>query len=293
MALEQRLKDADDDDARLARNRKRIAFDRLPARLAATAPERWLLKGGVALELRLQDRARATKDVDLEWHIDEETLLDALIDATDHDAGDFFTFEVERAGPPPEQLGGAHRFKVSASLAGRPFEQRFALDVAPRNEVDEEAVQLTMPDLLGFAGIEPVTVAAIPLERHIAEKLHAYTQIYPGGRSSTRVKDLVDLALLADLATVDASALHAAIDATFDQRALHPLPEQLPLPPDVWRVPFGELARAVGIPTDLAAGHADAAALLDPILTGEVVSGTWSPGDRRWSHAIPAAAQSR
>lgn len=99
--------------------------------------------------------------------------------------------------------------------------------------------------------------------------------------------------MLADLATPDASALHAAIDATFYQRALHPLPAQLPLPPDAWRVPFGELAQAVGIPTDLAAGHADAAALLDPILAAEVVSGTWSPDDRRWSHATPAAAQSR
>jgi hypothetical protein len=293
MALEQRMRDADGDDAHLARARKRIAFDRLLARLAATAPEQWLLKGGVALELRLQDRARATKDVDLEWHIDDEALLDALIEATEHDAGDFFTFEVERAGPPPERLGGSHRFKVSASLAGRPFEQRFALDVAPRNELDKEAVQLTMPDLLAFAGIEPVTVAAIPLERHIAEKLHAYTQTYAGGRRSTRVKDLVDLALLANLATLGASALHAAIDATFDQRALHPLPARLPLPPDAWRVPFGELAQAVGISTDLAAGHADAAALLDPILTAQVVSGTWSPNDRRWSHTTPAAASNR
>lgn len=38
-ALEQRLKhDAAGDGARLARNRKRVAFDRLLARLAATAP---------------------------------------------------------------------------------------------------------------------------------------------------------------------------------------------------------------------------------------------------------------
>lgn len=288
MAIEQRLKDAAaGDGARLARDRKRIAFDRLLARLAATAPDRWLLKGGVALELRLQDRARATKDVDLEWRTDDEELLDALIDATEHDSGDFFAFEVERTGPPPERLGGTHRFRVSASLAGRPFEQRLALDVAPRNELDDRSVQLTMPGRLAFAGVDPVTLAVIPLERHIAEKIHAYTQTYADGRTSTRVKDLVDLALLAELATLDAGALHAALGATFDQRAVHPLPTQLPPPPESWRVPFRELAQAVGIPTELAAGHADAAALLDPILGGEVAAGAWDPRDRRWSVRAP------
>ncbi|MGH3499323.1 MAG: nucleotidyl transferase AbiEii/AbiGii toxin family protein [Nocardioidaceae bacterium] len=64
-ALEQRLKTlAAGDGARLSRERKRVVFDRLFARLAATAPDRWLLKGGVALDLRLPDRARATRDVD-------------------------------------------------------------------------------------------------------------------------------------------------------------------------------------------------------------------------------------
>jgi hypothetical protein len=64
-ALEQRLKTrAGGQEARLVRDRKRVAFDRLLARLAATAPDRWLLKGGFALDLRLAERARTTKDVD-------------------------------------------------------------------------------------------------------------------------------------------------------------------------------------------------------------------------------------
>ena len=68
-ALKQRLKTlAGEDRARLARNRnrKRVAFDRLLARLATIAPDSWLLKGGFALDLRLAERARATKDVDPE-----------------------------------------------------------------------------------------------------------------------------------------------------------------------------------------------------------------------------------
>lgn len=77
-ALEQRLKhDAAGDGARLARNRnrKRVAFDRLLARLAATAPDRWLLKGGYALDLRLRGSARTTQDVDLDWREVEQRHL--------------------------------------------------------------------------------------------------------------------------------------------------------------------------------------------------------------------------
>lgn len=284
MALEQRLKDmASGDGARLARDRKRVAFDRLLARLVATAPERWLLKGGFALELRLRDRARATADVDLEWHTDGEELLDALIDAAEHDAGDFFSFAIERTGPPPERLGGAQRFRVSAALAGRPFEQRFLLDIAPLAKEDGDTVQLTTPDLLAFAGIEPVQIAAIPLERHLAEKLHAYTHTFDDGRENTRVKDLVDIALIAELEQLDAATLHTAIGHTYVQRAIQPVPDQLPPAPASWQIPFRELAHATGIPADLTAGHTTAAALLDPILTTHIASGTWDPSEQRWT----------
>lgn len=283
MALEQRLKDtAEDDGARLARDRKRIAFDRLLARLAATGPDRWLLKGGFALELRLHDRARATKDVDLEWQTDGEELLDALIDAAEHDAGDYFTFQVERTGPPPDRLGGSHRFRVSASLAGRPFEQYFLLDIAHREGGDRKVARLTTPSLLAFAGIEPVTIAAIPLERHLAEKLHAYTRTFAVGRENTRVKDLVDLALIAELEQLDAASLREAIDHAFRSRAMQIVPDRLPSPPPAWTVPYHALAQATGIPTDLTAGHAAAAALLDPILAAHVTEGTWEPEERCW-----------
>jgi len=128
-ALQQRLKDrADGDGALLVRNRKRVAFDRLLVRLLAVAQEQWVLKGGFALDLRLAARARSTKDVDIEWRTEETELLDVLLDAANYDAGDFFELAIERAGVPEDRLGGSHRFRVSASLAGRSFES-FLLDV--------------------------------------------------------------------------------------------------------------------------------------------------------------------
>jgi len=42
-----------------------VAFDRFLARLGKGEPEAWIAKGGFALQLRLGDRARTTKDIDL------------------------------------------------------------------------------------------------------------------------------------------------------------------------------------------------------------------------------------
>lgn len=179
--------------ARVARDRKLVAFDRFLARLTAVAPDRWLLKGGFALELRLSDRARATKDIGLAWRDDHDDVLDVLLDAADHDAGDFFAFTVDRAGTPDDRRGGSRRFRISAALAGRTFDS-FVLDVGVGAKPFQEAERLTTPDLLAFAELEPVAVLAVPLETQIAEKLHAYTRTYPGARISTRVKDLVEIA---------------------------------------------------------------------------------------------------
>ena len=281
-ALEQRLKDrADGDGARLARDRKRVAFDRLLTRLLSVANGQWLLKGGFALDLRLTARARSTKDVDIEWRAGEEELLDALLDAASHDAGDFFSFAIERAGAPEDRLGGSHRFRVSASLAGRPFET-FLLDVGFRADNEPRAETLCTEDLLGFAGIEPVEVDAVALELQIAEKLHAYTRTYEDGRTSTRPKDLIDLALIAELSHLDAAILRREIDTIFALRDTHSAPKAVPSPPAEWATPFRRLANEVGVPGELAAGHRDAAALLDPILKGEIATGRWDRTRQRW-----------
>jgi Nucleotidyl transferase AbiEii toxin, Type IV TA system len=94
MALEQRLRDRAADGASLARDRKRVAFDRLLARLVVVAEGRWVLKGGFALDLRFDARARSTKDVDIEWRAPEGEMTDALLDAAAEETGDFFAFTI-------------------------------------------------------------------------------------------------------------------------------------------------------------------------------------------------------
>lgn len=137
-ALENRLKErAGRDEARIARLRKQVAFDRLLARLAEVAPGSWALKGGFALELRLADRARTTMDVELAWSGADSDLLDTLIDAATRDPGDFFSLAIERTADLSDRLGGAHRFRVAASLAGRLFWMEAGAHLVGDSEADD------------------------------------------------------------------------------------------------------------------------------------------------------------
>jgi hypothetical protein len=182
----------------LVRLRKEVVFDRLLARLVAVAPDRWILKGALALDYRFGDRARTTRDVDLVVTGDEASATADLLAAQAADLGDFFSFAIQRTGALERLVDGAAvRYHVVAELAGRTFDE-FVLDVGFDPPAGIEPDRLQGPALLAFAGIEPVVVRALPLEFVVAEKVHAYSRAC-GDRTvaSTRVKDLVDLVLIA------------------------------------------------------------------------------------------------
>jgi predicted nucleotidyltransferase component of viral defense system len=282
-ALEQRLKnEADASGVALMRLRKRVPFERFLARLAASEPSGWVLKGAFALELRLGLRTRTTKDIDLGRADDEEAATEHLNAAAGFDLGDFFDFEVRRT-PALDDAVGFHavRYTVRADLAGRRFEQ-FPVDVAFSESPPIQAEPLVGANSLEFADVAGLQLPVVSLEQHVAEKLHAYTGTFGRDeRESTRVKDLVDLVLISESAEIDAKRLCHVLATTFEQRARQPLPDAIPPPPSSWAKPYAVLAREVGVAVDIEAGHAAAARLLDPVLRLEA-GGHWDPHARRW-----------
>ncbi len=250
----------------VVRLRKLVTVDRLLARLCVAAPDRWILKGALAIEFRTSARGRATKDLDLARDDDPQAALTDLIRAQRVDLEDHFVFAVERTRlEDPEQAGAVVRFRDRAELAGRPFET-VLVDIAfsdPRLWTPE---YIRGPDLLGFAGIEPVEAPVLRLEQHLAEKIHAYTREYAGGRRSSRVKDLADILLLKAFARLDSARLRRALSETFAARRTHRVPESLPRPPATWRPAYRSLATEVGIEKDLNAAFREAAAFVNPAL---------------------------
>jgi hypothetical protein len=97
-ALEARLRQAATGDQDLARRRRTVAFDRFLARLAFRQGDAWILKGGAALEFRMPDRARSTRDIDLAL-TDSSDPADQLLDDLASDPfGDHFSFRVMSLG---------------------------------------------------------------------------------------------------------------------------------------------------------------------------------------------------
>jgi len=255
-ALEDRLKDiAGKQGVDLQRLRRQVAFDRLLARLFQVGPPLalpWVLKGGYAMELRIKS-ARTTKDIDLTMRGvsnsgDKKNLamLENLQEAAAFSGDDFFVYTI---GEPIADLdaapyGGA-RFPVEARLDGRIF-VGFHLDVGIGDAVMEPLEVIEGRDWLGFAGIASPSLYMIPREQQFAEKLHAYT-LPRRGAANTRVRDLVDMALLIQSGTLDRNRVTEAIRVTFERRKTHPLPNVLPAPPAEWEKPYEALARECGL----------------------------------------------
>jgi hypothetical protein len=122
---------------------------------------------------------------------------------------------------------------VRVELAGRDFE-RVAIDVGFGKPPVVEPVTLATSRLLEFAEIASIVVPALAVEQHLAEKVHAYSRTYAGDQPSSRVKDLVDMVVIAHTSTVDGKRLQQAVTAIFERRGTHTPPEALASPPRDW-----------------------------------------------------------
>ena len=285
-ALEDRLRAQSlETGAPLVRLRKMVVFDRFLVRLIQDQPDAWVLKGGLALQLRLGNQARTTKDIDVHLTTPYDKPHDvhqALVRGAMLDLGDWFQFEVERptAEIPAQPIGGV-RFQVRGLLDRRRFET-FHIVVGWGDPLIEPVETLTTPALLDFAGIQPTAIPCYPLTQQVAEKVHAYTRPRATGEGS-RVKDLVDILLIAELREMDGQLLQQALQATFDTRKTHALPAQFPDPPSTWSTPFRRLAEETGLGCRTLGDASEAARVfLDPVLRGEV-AGKWDPVAWSWT----------
>jgi hypothetical protein len=255
-ALEDRLNEAARSSGRdVTRLRRLVAFERLLARLCAGdhRDSPWVLKGGLALELRLAGACRATRDIDFATvsdapsgqHVREELMGALTREAED----DYFSFAVAAPHELAADLAGrpGWRFSVEAKIGTRLFASLRVDVVARAEEIDGGVEQLTFPSALSFAGYPPlITVQAVDTNQHAAEKLHALTRAY-GDRPNTRVKDLVDLVLLVEPGYIDVQRLAERLLVVFHVRGTHDMPTDLPEPPAAWRDDYAALTRDLDV----------------------------------------------
>ena len=251
-ALEHRLGEySRERNISLDRLRRRVVFERIVARLETAEPGCWVVKGGMALEVRLRDEARLTKDLDLGLRDSDtgaENLRERLMDvlATDPDEDRF----VMTVGPAKRCIedGAGHatwRVPVSADLAGRQFSQ-IKLDVSPREHELYATDMVVLPTALDFAGIDDRKVEIIDIHRHAAEKLHAMQKDFDD-RENTRVRDLVDVVLLSEHRLLDSDKLESAVRQVWEEREDTAPPGKPPDFPAGWPARYEDEAAKLGL----------------------------------------------
>lgn len=257
MALEKRLNNISRDEGiDIIKLRRHISFDRFLARLYKKAPTEIVVKGGYALELRLNN-ARTTKDVDISiknnlngyWSNDKDLLQEFLQDCAEIDLGDYFDFVIGTASLDIENaLYGGFRFPIDARMGGRTF-SKFSIDMASGDTWIKPHDIISPSNILDFAGVESSQIPLISIEQQFSEKLHAYT--LPRERPNSRVKDLVDILALIRTNKLDIKKLKVALKKTFERRNTHGIPSVIPDAPDNWVRPFKKLVNECKINSEI------------------------------------------
>ncbi len=232
------------------RLRRRVVVERIVARLHQAESGAWVVKGGMALELRLGDKARLTKDLDLGLRgsvAGEAALQERLVETLSADPdNDRFVLAVRSVRRLLEDDGGraTWRAQVDVALAAKPFGS-IQLDVSPRTHELNATDRLPLSNALEFAGIATPTVEVIDLHRHVAEKLHAMLRVFPD-RENTRVRDLADIVLLSERGLIEPALAAQATRLVWSQRATE-LPSTMPELSATWLPRYEALAQDVGL----------------------------------------------
>jgi hypothetical protein len=272
-ALEERLRQ-NYPGKQIPRIRKMIAFERLMARL----DDHWILKGGYAIQLRTLN-ARTTQDIDLlAVELSSGEIEKAFGNALDKELGDYFGFSIVSTGIISAER--AFRFQVITRVAGRVFE-KFHVDIGYKDPLLHPTDFIQPPNLLCFAEIESLRIPCYSIYQHIAEKVHAIWQ--PRQTPSSRVKDLVDLILMASLdSNLSADTLYAAITSVFQNRG-DQAPDTLGSFPTDWEQRYRRLASDVQLQLqEFTEGTRLAGRFINPILSKEVVGLSWNPEKWCW-----------
>ena len=212
-----------------------------------TDGHRFTVKGGVALELRLKDRARATKDIDLVLHHEDAELARALQHAVaTSDAGAYQGFRFRQKAEPLVLENRTISAEFAVTYRGGAWTS-IIVDVA-RAEPGEADIELVPAvPLTAATGITgPSELACLPLRMHIAQKLHGMTLPPRPGKRNERFKDLVD-ALLMEALVTDYAGLRDACELVFRTRGTHDWPPVFDVPPH-WAEPFAALAGELDLP---------------------------------------------
>ncbi len=207
------------------------------------------LTGGVALELRRQGNARATKDLDLTYR---GPVTPDVVNAVEEVlAIPYGRFTFQRTGRPLEMSrANTVRIDIKVRFDGSEW-GTVVVDINRGEGTRTEIEMVNAFDLDRAFGIQgPTQLPCLSLRHHIAQKVHGMTRPpLNAGMPNERVQDAIDILLFREAFADGAArtALREACEEVFAARGTHDWPPDFEPPPH-WRDEFTAMAMDLGIP---------------------------------------------
>lgn len=231
---------------------RRFVLECFLARVFALPGERWLLKGGTGLAVRLTG-ARHSRDLDLcNTAADRElsSCIAELVNVGRAGDRDPFVFEINRRSALTGVTEGA-QLTVTVRLGAQEFD-KFPIDLTT-GLTFVGPIQTIRKDLpVQIDDVQPPPPMRLyPLVDQIADKVAAMYETY-NSRPSGRFRDLVDLVIIltAEDVEVDADLLVRALGVQEHRRQMR-LPMAVIRPGPAWDSGYAAEASRTGVPEPL------------------------------------------
>ncbi|SKB02415.1 Nucleotidyl transferase AbiEii toxin, Type IV TA system [Agreia bicolorata] len=259
-------------------------FDRFLARVFSGMDAPFILKGGTRM-LAFIPRARATVDVDLETSISDiasaVTQLERLVDI---DIGDRLRFTLLKQQRRQINNDQPNITMVSLTFEAAGLGQIVKVDLAVHDRAGLATVRASPVFRVPLARSVPTPeYVMIAIEQQIADKVAAMMESHHGGPDgrSSRAKDLVDLALIAQHLSCDAKLLREALEVQILERKLTPF-TLVTASPAIQKGYSTAARKAAGLHLTWQEAEDLTNRLIGPILDGTTMTGIWNPHGGGW-----------
>ena len=256
--------------------------DRFLCRVFLNGNCNYVLKGGSGMLARIPN-ARATRDIDfgLLAPMDPDDAIEELSRLASTDLGDFCRFELTKVEERLDENGYSRLLKLRfASFVGAEEKDPVLIDLSLGCRPVGEPIAAEPSNRVTIPGTKTSPYLLYPLEDQLADKLCAIVELQPGGYQSSRMKDLLDILLIAKTQVIDPTLLSLAITTECKRRNIE-VPESF-CAPSFWAGGFSRFAKTNGVSISFDRACDSASKFFDPILRHEA-TGKWIPEKQCWS----------
>lgn len=263
---------------------------RLIERIFSEDRPAFVLKGGRGMLAR-SIKARYTRDTDFAFRGEDiEEAASELKRIAAIDLDDFLEYRFVSAAPivQDQECRDGYRMVFDIVLGGAKHMGEASLDLVAESIVHEDADVISPANRLEIDGLPVYDYLVYPVASSVADKVSATMQGYSSGRESSRIRDMVDIAVYLTTEWIDGAGLERELDIQRRARRAGTC-DSFFVPQswysDLFENSFAKLATEACLHEDLRdlkTAEVLAKRCIDAAMKREVSGKQWNPESRSW-----------